>query len=289
MRYFFIFLLMLTFTMALQALSLRPKSDLELAATADIIMVGVVTAVSSKPAKEDHLAGAGRSTIAVKRVIAGSPGKTLNIMFPTPPRKGGMAWGLTLAKGEQKLFFLEFAGDGYHIGSPLGVRSVDDADHFAQLKKEIPVRITLIPPGQMTVGKPVTVSIQVTNSGNKPIEYRETTMIAYASSPQKPVLAGTPFTINFSPRQPKLKPEQPGVRVEPGETKIMKTVLVPNEPNSNHPLVKTQNITCRASVWLKIIDPKVEKWPPTNENLPVIQGFYAAAPWITASLRPAEK
>ena len=115
-------------------------SEPELVATSDLIVLGTISAVSQIPDVPNWYAG--RATIQLERVLKGAAPESVDIVFPTVPvmppgtvivDHGGMSFTV----GQQQIFFLQRAQQGYGIvGNYQGVRKPDEAQHFTSLIKE---------------------------------------------------------------------------------------------------------------------------------------------------------
>lgn len=194
------------------AYPLADNADSELIGGADVIAVGTVTDLT--PMQETIPLLANQATIKIERVIKGPPLETAIVRYPGA---GYVVSGPTLKKGQRSLFFLQRGAGGFAFvltQAAFGVLPADNADAIAQLVKDFPVEITLLPPvGPYYFDALVPTAVKIKNTSTAPIIVYSAWMESYYFAPSlyRPNGASPLYTVEYPTKAtPEQTPIPPG-------------------------------------------------------------------------------
>lgn len=147
-------------------------SQATLAGTAELIVVGKVTAVQETPGTMKKIpggisltSGKGRATVAVEQTLKGPALKSVIIHYQTPPKTRQMHMTYNLKVGQRFLFSLIERNGSYSVQRD--IRNVTDVPTIQKIIAELPV-VTLEPPSIVTQQSDA-YHIHVSNHGLKDI------------------------------------------------------------------------------------------------------------------------
>lgn len=284
MRFFILIISLFIFTAVACALSLRPQSQLELVGTSDLIVVGAITSFATTPSTEEYRAGIGTATVSIERTIKGAEQKTMKIVYPAPPRKEGMDWGVNFEKDQKVLLFLENKGGHYTLVTPRGVQSPEAANQIAELAGQFPVEVTMSGLLTITPGKTLNYTMTIHNKGESALMYLGTSVRA--------LLLQDKQLLNIDISQPGLikTAGNADLLIKPGQTKTFATTFSPLIPTpiTNNANDQLPQIEIRASAWLRIARPE-DTSRSYLENIPITLGFFVSAPRSIITITPATK
>jgi hypothetical protein len=191
-----------------------PISQATLAGTADLIVVGKVTAVQETPGimkktpKSTSLtAGRGRATITIEQTLKGPALKTAVITYLTPPKERRMDGCFNLKVGARHLFIL--AGEPREYQVMRDPRAVQEAAAFRTLIAGLPA-VTLTVPAVLTFNPTEAVTIRITNRAAKAIVIETQRLRVYGSFGAGEELGITLLPVNAAKPTP--------MTLKPGET-----------------------------------------------------------------------
>jgi len=160
---------------------------LSLIGTADLIVVGTVTASAEFPDAPAYRTG--EATIAIERVVKGPGMEEVHIRYDTLRKMGLGASTIpepqVLTPKTQQLFFLQQAQGGYSLAGTFREKllTIGDTDRIAELVTALPVEVTLTGPQPwITFGQSETVRVHVKNLGQAPLQITGTSLTAYPLS-----------------------------------------------------------------------------------------------------------
>ena len=213
-----------------------------------------------------------QATIKVERRVKGYVPNIVTVCFPDP--------GAPLVqKGQRSLFFFQRGPGGYAF---TGVQPADNADVIAQLVKEFPVALTLVPPaGPFYFGLSSFVTVKVKNNSAVPLTvgfytvdsyYHALSMYDETGQPPLDTIAPIQAMGGGGPEYPDSDPIPPGgeglVNISAGAFKSQAWNKLPTDQYL-HTL-----ITLRARLTLT--------FRTAEGNAVIWRGI--ASPWITTTL-----
>ena len=210
--------------------------------------------------------------------------------YPTPPTKGGLAWGVTLTNGKTNVFCLELRQHGYTLTTPDGMMEANKADKIAALVRDFPVRVSIEPLDEMTAGQSTAIRVSISNVGKWPVEYQSLRLTGRVATKIPP--PDTASRIDFESDPPMSYLQEPKSTIEPGQTTRISLLRIPKIAHA----AETGSVTAGkqfavqvvASVYVKILGPE-DKSADRYDNLPITEGFYATTPWRASRLLCALK
>ena len=254
-------------------------SPQELLGTSDLIVVGTVLADTRLP--DTPASFAGQATVRVDRVLKGTAiGKITVRHAAIPVLPPGMIimdhGGFSLAPQQQYLFYLTRTQGGYTlVGGLQGRRPATDADTVAQALKEIPVTVTLNGPiGPCYFGKPVQITLMVTNRGALPVRIYDRALEGFYYTTHVGTQVEFRTVPNPSAAAPSGETAQP--ILEPAKSKTFSVSLAVVQPESWKKSDADSYFLTPAAVRARVFILPVKPNNPTSN----MGGYNIASNWV---------